>query len=113
LRLVECVFKAGQVEHAQGDAGAFEDVLITPTPFMQLALAAAHVQQRDHRQHGKARPSRHLPMKAGSSSSSTRCRSNNPRSCQSLLLKGTVSTLLATSSWVSVPGLTREGLHRD
>jgi hypothetical protein len=54
-----------------------------------------------------------LANQAGSSSSSTRCRSNNPRSCQSLLLKGTVSTLLATSSWVSVPGLTREGLHRD
>ncbi|MNF17439.1 hypothetical protein D3C76_1709090 [compost metagenome] len=43
----------------------------------------------------KARPSRHLPIKAGSSCSITRCRSNNPRSCQSLLLRGTISTLLA------------------
>ncbi|MNP34519.1 hypothetical protein D3C76_1278090 [compost metagenome] len=54
----------------------------------------------------KDRPSRHLPMKAGSSSSSTRWRSNSPRNCQSLLLNGTVSTLLLRSSWVNVPGLT-------
>ncbi|MNN88849.1 hypothetical protein D3C81_2065850 [compost metagenome] len=48
-----------------------------------------------------ASPSRHLPMKAGSSSSITRWRSNRPRSCQSLLLSGTVSTVLAWSCAVS------------
>ncbi|MNF87519.1 hypothetical protein D3C84_699870 [compost metagenome] len=44
LGLVEDVFEAGHIEHAQRDAGTLENLLIAATAFMQLALAAAHVQ---------------------------------------------------------------------
>ncbi len=50
LRFLENLFQARQIEYTQGHAGAFENILITPATFMQLALTAAHVQQRDHRQ---------------------------------------------------------------
>ncbi|MNO73096.1 hypothetical protein D3C76_640550 [compost metagenome] len=46
---VELAGQAGEVEHAQGNAGAFEDFLIAPAVFLQRALAAAHVDQRQHR----------------------------------------------------------------
>jgi len=47
---VEKPRQAGKVEHAQGDAGAFENIVIAPPAFMQLALTAAHVQQGNDRQ---------------------------------------------------------------
>ncbi|MNS85654.1 hypothetical protein D3C72_1195270 [compost metagenome] len=53
LALAEYILEAGHVEHAQRNAGAFENLLIAPTTFMQLALTPAHVQQDDKRQHGK------------------------------------------------------------
>ncbi|MNY24591.1 hypothetical protein D3C86_1583210 [compost metagenome] len=45
--LVEAALESGHIQYAQGDPGAFEDILIASAAFMQLALAAAHVQQRD------------------------------------------------------------------
>ncbi|MNG95578.1 hypothetical protein D3C79_546180 [compost metagenome] len=49
---VELARQAGEVEHAQGHAGAFEDLLVAPAIFLQRALAPAHVDQRQHRQQG-------------------------------------------------------------
>ncbi|MNP02004.1 hypothetical protein D3C76_938380 [compost metagenome] len=49
---VELAGQAGQVEHTQGHAGAFEDFLIAPAVFLQRPLAAAHVDQGQHRQQG-------------------------------------------------------------
>ncbi len=47
---VELPRQAGEIEHAQGHAGALEDFLVAPTVFLQGALATAHVDQRQHRQ---------------------------------------------------------------
>ncbi len=44
--------QAGQVEHAQGDAGAFENILIAAPAFLQDTVAAAHVDQCQQRQQG-------------------------------------------------------------
>ncbi|MNS55619.1 hypothetical protein D3C72_884560 [compost metagenome] len=49
---VELAGQAGQVEHTQGHAGAFEDFLIAPAVFLQRPLAAAHVDQGQHWQQG-------------------------------------------------------------
>ncbi|MNO85726.1 hypothetical protein D3C76_771040 [compost metagenome] len=53
LSLVEQAAQARHVEDAQGHAGAFENLLVASATFVQLALATAHVQQDDERQHGK------------------------------------------------------------
>ncbi|MCY1174137.1 hypothetical protein D9M73_143260 [compost metagenome] len=49
---IELAGQAGQVEHAQGNAGAFKNFLITPAVFLQRPLAATHVDQRQHWQQG-------------------------------------------------------------
>ncbi|MNZ39225.1 hypothetical protein D3C78_567140 [compost metagenome] len=49
---VKLAGQAGEVEHAQGYAGALEDFLIAPAVLLQGALAAAHVDQRQYRQQG-------------------------------------------------------------
>ncbi|MCY1449243.1 hypothetical protein D9M71_659690 [compost metagenome] len=49
---IELAGQAGQVEHAQGHAGAFENFLVAPAVFLQRPLAAAHVDQGQHRQQG-------------------------------------------------------------
>ncbi|MNO92194.1 hypothetical protein D3C76_837610 [compost metagenome] len=53
LCLVEKDLEPGHIEDAQGHAGAFENVLVTPAAFIQLALTPARVQQGEERQHGK------------------------------------------------------------
>jgi len=49
---VELAGQAGQVEYTQGHAGAFENFLVAPAVLLQRALAAAHVDQGQHRQQG-------------------------------------------------------------
>ncbi|MCY1416809.1 hypothetical protein D9M71_323260 [compost metagenome] len=48
----ELAGQAGEVEYAQGDPGAFENVVVAPAAFLQQAMTTAHVdqgQQRDQR----------------------------------------------------------------
>ncbi|MNG05508.1 hypothetical protein D3C84_887010 [compost metagenome] len=56
LVFVEDVLEARHVEHAQGDAGAFENILIAPATFTHLALTTAYVQQGDQRQQRERQP---------------------------------------------------------
>jgi hypothetical protein len=55
---------------------------------MHLALAAAHVQQHDHRDQRKRQAQQAFADKRRQQFSSTAVRSNSPRNCQSLLLRG-------------------------
>jgi len=48
VHLAKKCIQARQVKYAQGDAGAFENILIPTPAFMHLALAATHIQQHDH-----------------------------------------------------------------
>ncbi|MCY1403496.1 hypothetical protein D3C76_1088220 [compost metagenome] len=41
---------AGEVEHTQGNATAFENILVAPAPFFQGTFASAHAEQPQYRQ---------------------------------------------------------------
>ena len=65
LGLVAKRLEPRQVQHAQRDAGAFEDVLVASPAFVHLALATAHVEQHDHRDQRKRQAQQALADKGG------------------------------------------------